>query len=252
MKYFSTLTGFLLILLIVVTAFTPQPDPITIYLIGDSTMSDKKVMAYPETGWGMPFKYYFDETVTVENHAHNGASTRTFIEEGRWQPVVQNLEKGDYVFIQFGHNDEVKTKEQYTSPKKFKENLTKFIIETRQKEAQPILLTPIARRHFDAEGHLIDTHKKYSELVREVAHKYDVPLIDMDKRSQKLLRKLGPEDSKFLYNYLKPGQNPHYPEGRSDDTHFNEYGARRMAELVLDGIIDLNLELAKRIAFNDK
>ena len=212
-------------------------------------MSDKEVMAYPETGWGMPFKYYFNETVTVENHARNGRSTRTFLEEGRWQPIVQNLEKGDYVFIQFAHNDEVKTKEQYTTPKAFKENLTKFVIETRQKEAQPILLTPVARRHFDKEGHLIDTHKQYSQLIREVAQKHDVPLIDMDMRSQVLLHKLGPEDSKFLYNYLEPGQNPHYPEGRSDDTHFNEYGARRMAELVLHGIEDLELDLAQRIAY---
>lgn len=226
---------------------SPQPEPITVYLIGDSTMSNKTAEAWPETGWGMPFAHFFDSTVTVENHAVNGRSTRTFLEEGRWEPIMQHLQPGDYVFIQFGHNDDVKTKEQYTSPANYKKNLARFVLETRQKKATPILLTPVARRHFDKHGKLIDTHKQYSALMREVARKYNVPLIDMDARSQKLLRKLGPEDSKFLYNHLKPGQNPHYPEGVKDNTHFSEYGARRMAELALEGIRELNLDLAERI-----
>src|SRR5688572_26243883 len=87
----------------------PPKKKITVYLIGDSTMSIKQVKAYPETGWGMPFVYFFDSTVTVDNRAQNGRSTRTFMAEGRWQPVVNALQEGDYVFIQFGHNDEVKT-----------------------------------------------------------------------------------------------------------------------------------------------
>lgn len=242
------LNKILILISLILTAFTaPKPNNITVYMIGDSTMANKKVEAYPETGWGMPFRYYFDDTVKVENHARNGRSTRTFLEEGLWQPVLKKLQKGDYVFIQFAHNDEVKSKEQYTKPANFKKNLAKFVTETRQKEAKPVLLTPIARRHFDDHGKLIDTHKKYSELLREVAQKYNVPLIDMDAQSQKLLRKLGPEKSTFLYNHLEPGENPHYPDGRKDNTHFSEYGARRMAELALHGIKDLKLELAKHI-----
>jgi lysophospholipase L1-like esterase len=224
-----------------------QKDDVTLYLIGDSTMSDKNVEAYPETGWGMPFRHYFDETVSVENHARNGRSTRTFLEEGLWDPVFNNLKDGDYVFIQFGHNDEIETKVQYTNPSDFQENLFKFIHDSRMKGAIPILLTPVARRHFDNDNQLIDTHEQYSALVREVADTYKVPMIDMDDRSQNLIRELGPEASMFLFNHLVPGQNPHYPAGISDNTHFNELGARRIAEMVLKGIEELDLELKERI-----
>lgn len=229
-----------------------SPSPVTVYLIGDSTLSDKAVRAYPETGWGMPFVHFFDSTVTVQNHARNGRSTRTFLEEGRWQPVVRHLEQGDYVFIQFGHNDEVPSKEQYTTPKNFEANLAKFVTETRAAGATPVLLTPVARRHFDEAGRLEDTHQVYSGLVREVARARDAPLIDLDAKSRALLRALGPDDSKFLYNHLAPGQHPNYPEGKTDDTHFNEYGARRIAELVLEGVEEQQLELARRIVGSDE
>ena len=222
------------------------PETITVYMIGDSTMSEKEVRAYPETGWGTPFAVFFDETVTVENHARNGRSTRTFLEEGRWTPIAERLEEGDYVFIQFGHNDEVPSKEQFTTEENFKMNLAKFVTETRANGAQPVLLTPVARRHFDDAGNLQDTHP-YAELTREVAQAHDAPLIDHTETSKALLRQLGPEKSTFLYNHLEPGQHPNYPEGREDDTHFNHYGARRMAELVLDGIQELDLDLAERI-----
>ena len=221
--------------------------PITVYLIGDSTMSEKAVRAYPETGWGTPFAVFFDETVTVENHARNGRSTRTFIEENRWQPIVDRLKEGDYVFIQFGHNDEVPTKEQYTTEENFKANLIRFVTDTRENGANPVLLTPVARRHFDESGQLEDTHRVYSGLVREIAQAHDVPLIDLDATSQRLLRELGPKDSKFLFNHLAPGEHPNYPDGKVDNTHFNAYGARRIAQLVLDGIQALDLDLADRV-----
>lgn len=221
---------------------------ITVYMIGDSTMSEKRVENYPETGWGMPFQYYFSENVTVENHARNGRSTRTFLEEGRWEPIMKQIEKGDYVFIQFAHNDEVETKDSYTKPEEFKANLARYVQDTRDKQAKPVLLTPTARRHFDADGQLIDTHKEYSELLREVAHELDVPLIDMDFNSQEMLRELGPDKSRFLYNHLQPGENPHYAEGIEDNTHFNEYGARKMAEIALNGIQEFELDLANYIA----
>lgn len=116
------------------------------------------------------------------------------------------------------------------------------------RNAQPVLVTPIARRHFDQNGDLVDTHEVYSELTREVAQSQNVPLIDMDLKSQELLITLGPEKSRFLYNHLEPGQNPNYPNGLEDDTHFNELGARKMAELVLEGIRELNLDLVQKIA----
>jgi len=239
--------GLIGILLLLTGFVAVKPKKITVYLIGDSTVADKEVKAYPETGWGMPFHYFFDSGVTVDNRAKNGRSTRTFLEEGRWKPVVGRLQRGDYVLIQFGHNDEVKTKKSYTPPDQFTANLVKYVTETRDKGAHPVLITPVARRRFDSDGHVEETHAVYAGLVRDVAKKYHVPLIDLDKTSQVLLQKFGPENSKYLYNHLEPGENPHYPDGRKDNTHFSELGARKMAELVLDRIKKLHLGLAQRI-----
>ena len=227
-------------------------EPTTVHLIGDSTMADKAAGERPETGWGTPFSERFDGSVTVENHARNGRSTRTFLEEGRWQPVVRSLAENDYVFVQFGHNDEVPSKEQHTTEAEFEANLGKFVEETRERGAEPVLLTPIARRHFDGEGDPKDTHRDYSELTRDVARAHGVPLVDADERSRSLLRELGPEGSKSLYNHLSPGEHPNYPRGVADDTHFSEHGARRMAELVLDGVEELNLGLASRVVPDDR
>ena len=232
----------------ILLAFKLAEEPkITVYLIGDSTLSIKEKKNYPETGWGMPFSQFFDENVKIDNRAMNGRSTRSFIEEKRWEPVVSNLKKGDYVFVQFGHNDEVSTKKTYTTPKEFKANLLKYIKETKAKKAIPILLTPVARRKFDASGKVVDTHQEYAQLVREVAAKNKVLLIDLSAKSMELLQSLGVEKSKFLYNHLEAGQNPNYPDGKIDDTHFNELGARLMAQLVLTEIKNLNLGLVNYI-----
>jgi lysophospholipase L1-like esterase len=238
---------FAMALLLVLYAFTMPPEHITVYLIGDSTMSIKEKKTYPETGWGMPFVNYFDSTVTIDNRAKNGRSTKTFLSEGLWQPVAANLHPGDYVLIQFGHNDEVDTKASYTTESAFKANLELFVNQSRDKGAIPVLITPVARRKFDATGKIIETHAVYAQIVRDVAAKNNVPLIDLDIKSQELLQQLGDETSKLLYNHLEPGEHPNYPEGRQDDTHFSELGARKMAGLVLKGIRDLNLELANRI-----
>jgi len=239
-----------LLLILGLMSFTLlQQEKTTIYLVGDSTMSNKSIRSYPETGWGMPFQYYWDDDVTVDNRAKNGRSTRTFIEEGRWKSIMQTLKAGDWVIVQFGHNDEVPSKGSYTPPKQFKANLLKFLKDTRSKEAHPILLTPVTRRKFDSLGNVVDTHVQYSKLVKEVAAKYQVPLIDLDSLSIHLIQKLGPKGSQWLWLNLKKGENPHYPNGRHDNTHFNELGARKMAELVLKGIEKLKLPLAKRISF---
>jgi lysophospholipase L1-like esterase len=220
---------------------------IRIWLIGDSTMSVKNVKAYPETGWGMPFVYFWDTTVTVENRAMNGRSTLTFMEENRWQPVVNDLQQGDYVLIQFGHNDEVPTKKSYVPQKDFKKNLEKYINDTKDKKAIPVLITPVARRKFDSAGFIQETHPVYAQLVREVAKENNVYLVDLSVKSRQLFQQLGPEASVYLLNYLEPGVHPNYPNGKKDDTHFNELGARKIAELVLAEIRHLKLELADRI-----
>lgn len=222
-------------------------EPVTIYLIGDSTMAVKAVADYPETGWGMPFAQFFDETVRVDNRAMNGRSTGSFLAEKRWQPVVDSLRPGDYVLIQFGHNDEVKTKKTFTTEAEFRANLLRYVNETRVRKAYPVLITPVARRKFNAMGELEDTHAVYAELVRAVANDQAVPLIDLDRQSQALLRQLGPDASKLLFNHLAPGEHPNYPGGRTDDTHFNELGARRMAELVLASLRPLAPNLTERL-----
>ena len=229
-------------------AFALPPKKITVWLIGDSTMANKEIKAYPETGWGMPFTYFFDSTVVVDNRAKNGRSTQSFIDEKLWQPVVDNLNEGDYVLVQFGHNDEVPTKKTYTTEQQFKNNLIRYVKETRAKKAIPVLITPVARRKFDSTGHIVGTHEVYSEIVRVVAKQLNVPLIDLDKKSQALLEQFGPETSKLLYNHLQPGEHPNYPDGKADDTHFNELGARKMAELVLDGMREQKLDLTKHVS----
>ncbi len=228
-------------------SFQQAPAKITVYLIGDSTLADKETKAYPETGWGMPFHYFFDSTVVVDNRAKNGRSTRTFISENRWQPVVDQLKEGDYVFIQFGHNDESKEKtDRYTSPDDYQKNLVKFISETRARKAYPVLLTPVTRRRFK-DGKPEETHVDYSKLVVEVAKDQKVTCIDLDTKSRELLQRFGEEQSKLLFLQLAPGEHPNYPEGKTDNTHFSELGARLVAQMVLSEIRNQKLELANRI-----
>ncbi len=236
-----------MLVVFIMTNFSQSQKKITVYLIGDSTMSNKKTEAYPETGWGMPFKYFFDSTVVVDNRARNGRSTRSFISENLWQPVVENLKEGDYVFIQFGHNDESKDKaDRYTTPEQYESNLVKFITETRAKKANPVLLTPVSRRRFK-EGQAQETHQEYSPLVIEVASQQNVPLIDMDTKSRELLQKWGEEQSKLLFVQLAAGEHPNYPDGRMDNTHFSELGARLIAQMVLSEIRNQKMQLADRI-----
>jgi len=233
--------------LLFLTAFALPPKKTKVWLIGDSTMSIKEVRAYPETGWGMPFQYFFDSTIVVDDRAKNGRSTGTFLSEGLWGPVVENMNEGDYVFIQFGHNDEVETKKSYTTKEQFVANLARYVTESRAKKAIPILITPVARRKFDAGGKIVGTHDVYSQLVRDVAKTLNVPLIDLDAKGKELYQQLGPESSKYLFNYLQPGEHPNYPEGKADDTHFSELGARKIAEMVLAEIKALNLPLVQHI-----
>lgn len=229
-------------------AFTlPENKKITIWMCGDSTMSIKEKRAYPETGWGMPFVLFWDSTVSVENLAKNGRSTSSFRNEGLWKTVFDGATEGDYVFIQFGHNDEVPTKKTYTSEAEFKGNLKQYVSEARSRKAIPILLTPMARRKFDQNGKIEGTHDVYSQLVRDAAKEEKVILFDMDKTTQQLYQQFGVENSKLLFLQLKPGEHPNYPDGKEDNTHFSELGARLIAQLVLAEIKAFIPDLANRI-----
>lgn len=240
-------TGLLFSVVLLIAFAIPAKTKIKIFLAGDSTMSIKETKAYPETGWGMPFVYFWDSSVTVINQAKNGRSTRTFINEGLWKSIYDEAGEGDYVFIQFGHNDEVPTKKSYTTGEEFRNNLKRYIRESRIKKSIPVLLTPVARRKFDSTGRIEGTHDVYSQIVRDVAAAEKVVLIDLDKKSQALYQQFGVENSKLLFLQLKPGEHPNYPEGKDDNTHFNELGARLVAQLVLKEIKEHLPLLAERI-----
>jgi DNA sulfur modification protein DndE len=215
---------------------------LTIYMIGDSTMANKPTDDNPERGWGQMLPKYFTSSVVIENHAKNGRSTRSFLAESLWQPIVTNLKEGDYVVIQFGHNDQSKEKvDRYTPPEDFKKNLIKFVTETREKKALPILCTPIMRRRFDDSGKFYDTHGMYPDLVREVAKDLDVPLLEMHRKSENLIVDAGVEGSKKIFLWIEPGKYKSLPEGKQDNTHFSEYGASRMAELAIEEMKRLKL-----------
>ena len=218
-------------------SLAPDQKKIKIFLAGDSTMSIKSEKNYPETGWGMPFIHFWNENLMVVNKAKNGRSTKTFLSEGLWKQIMDEASAGDYVFIQFGHNDEVKSKvNSYTTPDEFTGNLKKYIGDAREKKLIPVLLTPVARRKFDGEGKIEETHKEYSNLVRKVAAEEKLLFIDLDTPSMQLYQQFGVEQSKLLFCQLKPGEHPNYPDGKDDNTHFNELGARLIAQLVLKEI----------------
>ena len=236
----------ILLSIFAVTA-SAQKTPVTIFMAGDSTMAIKQPDKRPETGWGeMLGKYFKDGTVTIDNRAMNGRSTKTFISEGRWQSIVDALQKGDYVFIQFGHNDESKEKgERYTPPADYRNNLIRFITDVKAKGGNPVLLTPVMRRKFDSTGNFVDTHGEYPDIVRTVAKEQKVPFIDMHLDSEVVIESYGIEGSRKLFLQLKSGENPNYPNGIEDNTHFNPLGADEIAKLAVKGIKDNKIGLRK-------
>ena len=209
-------------------------------------MAEKKSDKRPETGWGEFLTQHFKtKKVRVENHAMNGRSTHTFIEEKHWQVILEKLQPGDYVFIEFGHNDQPKEKASHTSPEAFKNNLIRFVNETREKKANPILLTPVMRRRFDDKGEFFDTHFEYPDLVRTVAKEFNVPLIDMQRKSERVIKQYGVENSRKLFLQLKPGEHPNYPKGVEDNTHFSPLGAELIAAEAIAGLRELKIDLVK-------
>ena len=234
--------------ILIVAAFIFEPKPV-IYLIGDSTCANKSLDDNPERGWGQLLPNFFNEDVIIENYAVNGRSTKSFRDLGHWSIVYDKLKPGDYVFIQFGHNDSKLTDttryaEAHTA---YKENLIRYIMETKSKGATPILLTPVNRRKFDEKGNFIDQHGDYPAVVREVAVEMKVELIDIHKKSFDLFSKLGAEETKKIFLHVPAKIYKTFPEGREDNTHFIRNGAIEVARLVIEGIKELNLPIAKSI-----
>lgn len=239
----------LLLLLPLLSFMEPKPPKeITVFLISDSTVADKPYAnGNPEKGWGQVFPLYFTEGVRVENHAVNGRSSKSFRDEGRWDKVLQKLKRGDYVVIEFGHNDQ-KSEDptRYAAPETdYRQNLERYITETRTKGGHPVLATPIVRRKFDESGKLEDTHGVYPEVVRQVAAKHKVPLLDLHKKTEELVARYSPERSKALFLHLEPGEYASLPQGKTDDTHLSAYGAFRVCDLVVEEMQTALPELAK-------
>ncbi|WP_257669146.1 rhamnogalacturonan acetylesterase [Parapedobacter tibetensis] len=209
---------------------------ITVFLIGDSTVADKPYReSNPEKGWGQVLPLYFDEGVRVENHALNGRSTKSFRDEGHWDKVKERIKTGDYVIIEFGHNDQkANSPARYADPDvEYPQQLEQYIQETQERGGIPVLATPIVRRKFDDRGYLLETHGKYPEAVRKVAEEQGVVLLDMHARTRELLLEWGPERSKSLFLHLAPGQYETLAKGATDDTHLSGTGAFKLCDLAV-------------------
>jgi lysophospholipase L1-like esterase len=228
-----------------------------IYLIGDSTMADytgdyepgKDYMKvrYPITGWGQVFQPFFvkdslaalrpgikTDSVIVSDRAHGGRSTRTFFQEGRWRYVYEHLEPNDYVIMQFGHNDgSEKHPDRYINVQGYKEFLRLFVSQTREKGANPVIVTPVARNYPWKDGKLQNVHGDYWQAALDIAKEMNVPYIDLNKLSMEYFTQKGQEyvTSHYFMN-LPAGMYETYPEGQKDNTHFQPEGAQVVASLV--------------------
>lgn len=246
---------------------------VTVFMIGDSTMANKSLDAgNQERGWGHVLGGFFSENIRVENHAVNGRSSKSFIDEGRWQKVLDRIRPGDYVLIQFGHNDEKADEKRHTDPgTTFDDNLRKFVSETRSKGGIPVLFNSIVRRNFGENANaiaaddvrsekstaveegdkLVDTHGKYLDSPRNVAREMKVSFIDLNDATRQLVESYGVEGSKKLFMWIPEGVSPACPKGRQDNTHLNVFGARRVASMAADSLASHFPELAKEVRHYD-
>lgn len=265
MKFLSSLVVALLLPALAWAQKQPT-DTVTVFMIGDSTMANKPLdKENQERGWGQMLPIYFEGAIKIDNHAVNGRSSKSFIDEGRWEKVREQIRPGDYVIIQFGHNDEkIKSPDRYTIPgSTFDENLKKFVNETREKGGTPILMNSIVRRNFPANGiaaaqtddrqktwkkglenypaegdTLMDTHGDYRFAPRNVAEEMGVVFIDMNTLTHELVQGLGKESSKALYMWMPVGEYEFAPNGRIDNTHLTVYGGIVVSRLAVNALAE--------------
>lgn len=223
--------------------------PVSIYVVGDSTASVYASDLYPRMGWGQVLGDYFASAcAVVKDKALSGRSSKSYLDEGNWTPVRDGLASGDFVIIQFGHNDE-KSEDaaRYTDPQTtFKQYLTKYVNETRAKNAFPVLATPIQRNKWNG-GTLSDTHGAYPPAMRELAQELDVPLVDMTELTKAYFEKIGQAETTKLFLVLAAGESPNYPEGSTDNTHLQEKGARVVAQLFTSDAYEQKQPLAANL-----
>ena len=242
MKNLKTLVVLSLTILMILSF--KSADKVNVWMIGDSTMANKQPDKTPETGWGMVMNEFVKANVTVHNHALNGRSSKSFLDEGRWTAIYDSIQPGDYVIIQFGHNDEKPAEKLHTDPSTtYKQLLKKYIDEARAKGANPIICSSIVRRHFDGKGGLKDTHGAYITAAREIALETGTPYVDMEAKTRTLVTSLGSEKSKSLYLFCKPGEYSNRKDGVQDSTHLNRSGALQVAGLFVKEVKKQKLAL---------
>jgi lysophospholipase L1-like esterase len=212
----------------------------TIYVAGDSTVVDQDVE--PWAAWGQMLPRFFRPGVVVANHAESGETIRSFVTEQRFAKVMSLIQPGDYLFMQFAHNDQKPTGVPLEDYKKL---LADYIAQTRAKGATPVLVTSMNRRTFDANGKMTNSLAGYPDAMREVAADQHVALIDLNAMSKTLFEAMGPEGSLKAFMHFAANSFPNQTEAISDDTHFNDYGAYELARCVVRGIRKAKLPLRK-------
>jgi lysophospholipase L1-like esterase len=215
----------------------------TIYLAGDSTVVDQDVE--PWAAWGQMLPRFFRPGVVVANHAESGETIRSFEGERRLAKVMSLIQPGDYLFMQFGHNDQ---KPYAVSIDDYKKLLAEYVAQTRAKGATPVLVTSMNRRTFDADGKITNSLAGYPDAVREVAAAQHVALIDLNAMSKTLFEAMGPEGSMKAFMHYPANAFPNQAQAISDDTHFNTYGAYELARCIVHGIRQAKLPLRKLLA----
>ena len=213
----------------------------TIHLMGDSTMAEKDLKGgNPERGWGMMFPNFLDDSISVINYAQNGRSTKSFIDKGLWDKVQANLKPGDWLFIQFGHNDSKESDSERYAPAftAYQDNLRTFVRTAKSAGVNPVLLTPVARRWFKAGGLDRNCHTDYPAAMAQVAAEENVPLLDITTATLDWLEGLGDEASR---------QYCMISTGKDDNTHTVASGARKVTEIVCGKIKEQIPELAEHL-----
>jgi lysophospholipase L1-like esterase len=216
----------------------------TIYLAGDSTVVDQD--KEPWAAWGQMLPRFFNSHVAVSNQAESGETIRSFVVEKRFDKIFSTIQSGDYLFMQFAHNDQ-KPGKGFVSIPDYKELLRKYIQLAKDRGASPVLVTSMNRRSFDADGKIIQTLGDYPAAMREVAQSDHVALIDLTDISKTLFEALGPERTLKAFVHYPANTFPDQPQELKDDTHFTDYGAYELARCIVKGIRDVRLPLAKEL-----
>lgn len=204
---------------------------------GDSTVKQNFYMSFPQTGIGQAFGLFVKKNVRILNYAENGRSTKSFIDEGRLDLIDKEIEEGDLLFVQFGHNDEKPDEARFTEAYgSYQENLRKFIDVARSHKAYPLLITPLYRRLFDESGKkLIEgTHLDYPQAMIDLGRELDVPVVDLCKLSKAKIEEAGDENSKAWFVQVPAGVYPNFPEGKADNTHLRYEGAYTFGMIIAE------------------